>query len=63
MRLQIAPVLPACNFVPHPFDAQVFDWELSNEDMSALDGLTTPENLQAFKARFHGGFLIYDAPL
>jgi diketogulonate reductase-like aldo/keto reductase len=30
----------------------VFDWELDSEDMGKLDALTTPENLETFKALY-----------
>jgi len=30
----------------------VFDWALDSEDVAALDALTTPQNLQAFKALY-----------
>jgi len=33
-------------------NAQVFDFEISTEDMKVLDSLTTPETLQTFKALY-----------
>ena len=33
-------------------NARVFDFELTEEEMEELDGLTTPEALDAFKALY-----------